>query len=438
MRKISLCIAVATTAICFASCSQKEILDLPGQDVEASGQARTMTVSACIDDSPAGQNGSTVSKTALSGDDENGYDVVWCEGDEILIGGETFTLISGAGSTSGVFEGPELADGDHDAYYATSSKQIPTNQTFVAGCIPNSPMHATVSVTGGKAGKAEFKNIGGLLRLKLKNIQKAKVSNISVSMETFPSTTRILLDCGENGVELAEEGTTFYIAMPEGSFSSVSIDVTNIDNKTCSKSLKTGKSLTISHSEITDVALTVLFDGKYPTYHNGHEFVDLGLPSGLKWATVNIGAEDFSHAGSFYAWGETETKTTYSENNYSWPADRTITKENDAASVCWGGNWRMPTKAEVEELMQNCTWDLRNGAYKVKNDDSKQFIILPFTGIMKESSLENGHNGYYLTSDIDYNYPYALLLIRGTDYSYSFSCDHVNPWYGFNIRAVCE
>ena len=109
---------------------------------------------------------------------------------------------------------------------------------------------------------------------------------------------------------------------------------------------------------------------------NGHEYVDLGLPSGLKWATCNVGATTPEGYGNYYAWGETTTKETYSWATYKWcnGSESTLTKYNtsssfgtvdnktvleladDAARVNWGGAWRMPTDAEWTELRDNCEW----------------------------------------------------------------------------------
>ena len=99
--------------------------------------------------------------------------------------------------------------------------------------------------------------------------------------------------------------------------------------------------------------------------YNGHEYVDLGLS--VKWATCNIGAEKPEDYGDYFAWGETAPKDYFSWDNYKFTTDggSTFTKytgndmselgrEDDAASVNWGGSWRMPTLVEFNELMANC------------------------------------------------------------------------------------
>ena len=99
--------------------------------------------------------------------------------------------------------------------------------------------------------------------------------------------------------------------------------------------------------------------------HNGHEYVDLGLPSGLLWATCNVGANSPEQAGLYFAWGETTGYTAAQVKrgkrifiNKSYEAKKIkedLTLEQDAAHVCMGGKWRMPTVIEIDELIDNCT-----------------------------------------------------------------------------------
>ena len=102
---------------------------------------------------------------------------------------------------------------------------------------------------------------------------------------------------------------------------------------------------------------------------NDHEYVDLGLPSGLKWATCNVGATAPEEYGNYYAWGENTPKDNYDWDTYKLTTDggttftkyhgtagkTTLAPEDDAAAVNWGGKWRMPTDDEWTELRENCT-----------------------------------------------------------------------------------
>lgn len=109
---------------------------------------------------------------------------------------------------------------------------------------------------------------------------------------------------------------------------------------------------------------------------DNHEYVDLGLPNGTLWATCNVGASVSTQYGFYFSWGETEPKKDYSWSTYKWSTgeDKKLIKyclhsdygyvdqknklenSDDAAMINWGKNWRMPTVAEVEELIDGCEW----------------------------------------------------------------------------------
>lgn len=141
--------------------------------------------------------------------------------------------------------------------------------------------------------------------------------------------------------------------------------------------------------------------------YNGHEYVDLGLPSGLKWATMNVGANSPSDYGQYFAWGETVQKYDFNENN-SVTYNRTMGQiggnpQYDVARASWGGSWRLPTKEEFEELKKNCTWvfttqGVHNG-FLVTGPNGKQ-IFLPAAGSRYGTSLSEAgsHGGYWSSS----------------------------------------
>ena len=136
---------------------------------------------------------------------------------------------------------------------------------------------------------------------------------------------------------------------------------------------------------------------------NGHDYVDLGLPSGTKWATCNIGATNPEDCGNYYAWGETTTKTIYTHGNSKyynksaeWLRGQNIIdysgnlKSNyDSASKYWSSSWRMPTLTEMNELVDKCNWAWteRNGKYgfKVTGPNGKN-IFLPASGWYNSAS----------------------------------------------------
>ena len=182
---------------------------------------------------------------------------------------------------------------------------------------------------------------------------------------------------------------------------------------------------------------------------NGHEYVDLGLPSGLKWATCNVGANKPEDYGDYFAWGEVNTKSEYSPKKYKFGFLMTgflnlITiggiKKYDAARYNWGGKWRIPTKAELQELCDKCTWSLmsQNGVegYKVTGPNGNS-IFLPAAGGRYGSSLGNaGSYGLYWSStpldNNDYN-AYDLTFDSGSHGTYSNFRDD-----GRSVRPVLE
>ena len=127
---------------------------------------------------------------------------------------------------------------------------------------------------------------------------------------------------------------------------------------------KSGGVLNVPNVSFVDEDSSVRYLLENIPTHNG--YVDLGLPSGLKWATCNVGASKPQDYGLYFAWGETTGFTadqvpgvrafTYDVYNAGPAASIStdLTLEQDAAHVNLGGNWRMPTKAEFQELLDNC------------------------------------------------------------------------------------
>ena len=207
------------------------------------------------------------------------------------------------------------------------------------------------------------------------------------------------------------------------------------------------------------VSLVAMFREK--TYIGGYEYVDLGLPSGLKWATCNVGATKPEEYGGYYAWGETEEKDKYDESTYKWcnGSENTMTKyctdsnygtvdnktvldpEDDVAHVKWGGNWRMPTKAEQDELRTNCTWTwtTQNGVngYKVTSKSNGNSIFLPAAGYRDGTGLSySGSFGNYWSgslSDGGSNLAYGLYFFGGY-----YDWDYFSRYLGFSVRPVCD
>ena len=198
-----------------------------------------------------------------------------------------------------------------------------------------------------------------------------------------------------------------------------------------------------------------------PSAGGDHEYVDLGLPSGLLWATCNVGADAPEDYGDYFAWGETQPKDTYNWSTYQYcnGSFNTMTKycsnsnvgyngftdnlttllpEDDAATVNWGGAWRMPTYDEWEELYQNTTvtWTTQNGVngrlFTASNGNS---LFLPAAGYRDNSSLHGaGIFGLYWSSSLHTAYS------NGAFYFYFYPDDYyisyVARYMGHSVRAV--
>ena len=177
--------------------------------------------------------------------------------------------------------------------------------------------------------------------------------------------------------------------------------------------------------------------------HNVHGYVDLGLS--VKWATCNVGATTPEDYGHYFAWGETSPKDEYTEDNCSTygklMSDISGNAQYDAATANWGGTWRMPTDAEMKELIDKCTWTwtTQNGVngYNVKGPNGNS-IFLPAAGSRGGSSLDSAGSGgdYCSSTPCDYGRDYyAYGLYFGSD---GQGIGDYYRYYGLSVRPVLE
>lgn len=352
MKKTLIALSAMAVALSFTACNEDDVTTTGNDTPPAKTIIKAYTETSAT-------------RTALSGDDTNGYQVVWSEGDKFMvIGGDEpceFTLseINATDNTSATFECTEtLDDEEYFAWYGTVGDDFttwPATQTYAAGKITNSPMAGILTIEGGEAAPIEFKNMGGLLRLKVKGTATVKSITISanedmaghfvLSASGMPGEAAIItgnaeksitLDCG-TGVTLTSDGVDFYIAMPANTtgYTGVSIKLTDTEGKVCTKTLKSSYQLVIKRSEITDASFTA-GDFKSAVTYNVGDMVEFGGHDGIvvdidgtlvAVATKNVGAGSVNGSDCF---GD---KMTY-----------------DEACAAWIG-WRLPT---VDELTAFC------------------------------------------------------------------------------------
>lgn len=175
---------------------------------------------------------------------------------------------------------------------------------------------------------------------------------------------------------------------------------------------------------------------------NGHEWVDLGL--GVKWATCNIGASTPEEYGDYFAWGETKPKSSYTQDNSTTNGlglkDIAGDPLYDAATVNWRGGWRMPTKEDINDLKERCTWMpvTKNGvAGMCVTGPNGNSIFLPAAGYrFGTSSGDVGSCGYCCCStpyEGDDHLAYSLFFFSG-DHDWNES----NRYFGQSIRPVLD
>ncbi len=182
----------------------------------------------------------------------------------------------------------------------------------------------------------------------------------------------------------------------------------------------------LSVLDITQLISIISANSDNSVKSNGHQYVDLGLPSGTLWATCNVGALTPEQFGNYYAWAETSPKDIYNWETYEWcngtvcnNSNNTLTKYcleggwgsmdgksviepgDDVAQTNWGGDWRIPTEAEVLELINNCEskWETVNGVKgRTFTGVNGKSIFLPAAGSKEKAEYYSGDGQYWTSS----------------------------------------
>lgn len=213
-------------------------------------------------------------------------------------------------------------------------------------------------------------------------------------------------------------------------------------------------------------AVVFAVESMYAQTYKGHDYVDLGLPSGTLWATCNVGATTPEGYGDYFAWGETQPKTNYDWSTYKYAngardkltkycsmsvygnngfTDKLTTLQagDDPATANWGSGWQTPSKEQWEELKANTTseWTTRNfvAGREFTSKKNGKTIFLPAAGYRyrwDDGLYGAGSYGYYWSSSLHTSHPdYAWFFYFGSD---SADADGRYRNLGQSVRAVRE
>ena len=419
-------------------------------------------------------------------------EIHWTAGDKILVNNGTtsaiFTLDSGAGTKTGTFnyDGDYTFDASNVAVYPetatvngnTVSLTLPEVQTFTAaGTFGNgaNPMLCTftdpeslnftslcgvlgVSLTGDNVDITGIEIVSNNANEKLNGLFEADCTAAQPQLEPAAGnsgTNRVMLNC--NATLTSTAAQEFYVVLPVGTLANgFTMNVYNGGTEPFFSKTTQSTALVVDWNMVKTMATLEVIE---------HAYVDLGLPSGLLWATCNVGAHAPEEYGDYFAWGETTPKDIYNWGTYQYcmgSSSSTMTKycnnseygyngftddlttlepSDDAATANWGGGWRMPTKAEFEELYNNTTmtWTTQNSVngrlFTASNGNS---LFLPAAGYRYYSSLyDAGSYGFYWSSSLSTDYPNSSWAFRFDSGNYNMH-DISRRCYGQSVRPVRE
>lgn len=468
---------IAAALLTLAACSREMNIDTPAGDMSIT--ARTET--------------SADTRTVVEGQTH----VYWEPGDEIMVfaGGKSgkFTTDISASSASATFNGTL---GDHawmegmdlwavypyseDAvfYDGTITTVLPSEQVARAGSFGK---EMNLAIAHSMTSDLQFYNVGGGIRFTLSQDGITEVVLEGLKKETLAGKVKVGFQDGKPVIQEVTEGkTSITITPPDGEafqknawyyivaipgdieagftfhFKKANDPSLVMPSTTYPKSVTIKRGIYGTLTQI-DKAPSSSYSVAVP------EAIDLGLPSGLKWASFNLGATKPEEYGDYFAWGETEPKSAYSWETYKWSMgtensyikycpnpdwgyngfsdERTqLVPEDDAASVNLGDKWRIPTAVEMDELLRFCDteWTSENGisGHKLTGPNGNS-IFLPFAGAAAGTERGDfGTAGAYWTSSLSDsdNSPSAWLFLTATNV-FGFT-SVLSRCYGISIRPV--
>lgn len=419
-----------------------------------------VSVDSFKDETPATRTNHVLTST--------GIDIKWVEGDALGIypvGGDQvkFPLSSGSTSETASFDGGawKMRSGhQYAAYYPFSVDNYTTSQTAIPVVYTGQTMNgnnptAHLSTYDYLACPASTPDAKGAIDLQLKHL--GAILRLQLKMPNADFYSKVVLENNGTNYGFVEKGsydltaaTPAVIATTKSS--TYTINLTNVSTTTSNKTITIYAM--VAPTKTNDLTITVYStDGlhNYVVRHvegkdfqaggaytitadlaaGGREYVDLGLPSGTLWATCNLGANNPEDYGFYYAWGETNTKSTFEWGNYALAngSNKQLTKYNDdsyfgvvdgkeelelvddAAYANWGSDWCMPTSKQIKELVNSSYTTTEtttlNGVYGLKITSKRsgfvgKYIFLPATGYRIGSTLNGFAKSWYYWSTTIY------------------------------------
>ena len=309
-------------------------------------------------------------------------------------------------------------------------------ETLVSTVLPENATDPSVTWTSGNTSIATVSSTGeisakavGLTTVTVKTNDGGKTATCTVTVKPV-NVSSVTLNRETLSLILGETVTLTATVLPENAANK---SVVWSSSNTTVATVSTSGVVTAKAAGTATITVTATDGGSKATClltvtawivdgsENGHEYVDLGLPSGVKWATCNVGASTPEEYGNYYAWGETDTKSEYNWENYkfriSGDSDSNVKLSkyvdgipplleysDDAARANWGGKWRMPMYREIDELRNYCTftWTTQNGVNGCKvSGRNGRSIFLPAAGSRQDTVLwRDGIRCYYWSAEL--------------------------------------
>ena len=426
--------------------------------------------------SPVAPEGTTVSMTVTAGpgsktDITPAGGITWSTGDKLYVGDGThyvgyLTIVSGQNTPTGTFSGDVMLPTGttvektfHFFYLGSAERTLTVGDETVDVDFSSQNIYAE----DGKLKNASAQHVGyGSAKGTVKDgivtginvtlVSKVALARFSFTDGTTPYSGALTLSgtgiynkmtVNFNSTGFACEGTKGDISLTNTITSEKYVMLVPTSSTTGSQTLNFGGGALGATTLENGIEANKFYGRESAIAVTLHEYVDLGLPSGLLWATCNLGASKPEEYGDYYAWGEIEPYHAdgYSQENpcthwredmttgagntdltsgYAWKSysqggassfaewtrkpygsDKILTSDYDAATKAWGGGWRMPTEADCTELIGNTDWSWTtesgvNGLKCANKSDATKYIFLPANGYRMGSSRNlAGEVGYY-------------------------------------------